>query len=387
MIIATKKILLISSNSSARGGGERYLVFLSRALIKLGIEVHVLLSTIDFMDIWASELDAEGATVHRIPLKSLSQRRLRFLSAILDWNQIGSIRVFCERLKPDGILVNQQYDEDGIDYLQGALNSKIAPVVGIMHMPMTATKNRRPFGKLRGIILRAWYILHPYRLIFVSDGARAEFETYYTHPRPTFVVHNAVPFDCSEFCSPETVNSFVSHTPVIGFVGQFVAQKNLVCLIRAWHMLWDRGVKANLLLVGDGPDRGELEQLLTTIGAPGSWSITGWTKNPENMLSRIDVFVMSSHFEGLPLSLVEAAARGITCVVTPFNGAIDVAKFAPWVHVADEHSESALADILENVISVELAYPLVTPRLIESFRAHFSIHRMANEVVAIMGIS
>ena len=44
-----KKILLISSNSSSRGGGERYLVFLARGLRRLNYEVHALLSDVNYI--------------------------------------------------------------------------------------------------------------------------------------------------------------------------------------------------------------------------------------------------------------------------------------------------------------------------------------------------
>jgi glycosyltransferase involved in cell wall biosynthesis len=382
------RVLIISSNSSARGGGERYLVYLALGLLNLGIEVHVLMSTLSYMDGWAADLEATGATVHRLRLKGLAQRRLRFVSAMLDRDQAATVSRFCKTLTLDAILVNQQYDEDGVDYLQGALNSGVAPVVvGVMHMPMTATKNKRPLGRWRGILLRRWYARHSYRLILVSEGAQAEFEAYYTHPRPTYVVNNAVPLDLSDSGQTASMNSHIGHPLVIGFVGQFVAQKNLGCLIAAWRMLGERGIKTNLRLVGDGPDRADLERQLTAIGAPGTWAITGWTSQPETMLRGMNVFVMSSHFEGLPLSLVEAAARGITCVVTPFNGARDVAKHAPWVHIAGGHSELALVHALEKVLSNGQACLPVPPEQIESFRAHFSIHRMATEVAAIMEIS
>lgn len=382
------RVLIISSNSSGRGGGERYLVYLAQGLISLGKEVHVLISTLSYMDGWAADLEATGATVHRLRLKGLAQRPLRLVSAMLDRDQAATVSRFCETLTPDAILVNQQYDEDGIDYLQGALNSGATPfVVGVMHMPMTATKNKRPLGRWRGILLRRWYARHSYRLILVSEGAQAEFEAYYSHPRPTYVVNNAVPLDLSDSGEHVSLNSHIGHPLVIGFVGQFVAQKNLGCLIGAWLMLGERGIETNLLLVGDGPDRADLEQRLTAMGAPETWSITGWTSQPEVVLRGIDIFVMSSHFEGLPLSLVEAAARGITCVVTPFNGASDVAKHAPWVHIAGGHSESALVDALEKVLSNGHACLPVSSEQIESFRAHFSVHRMATEVAAIMEIS
>jgi len=385
-VMQIQSILLISSNSSSRGGGERYLVYLARGMRDIGIKVYVLLSTLQYMNYWEAELAEVGAEVYRFPLKSLSQRKLRFLSAMFDRRQVDTISFFCKALNPDAILVNQQYDEDGIDYLEGALTLTGVPVMGVMHMPMTLTKNQRPLGRLRGLILSYWYARHPYRLTFVSEGAKAEFEEYYTLPYTTYVVNNSAPFNMSISDELPTLFFPEDHLPIIGFVGQFVPQKNLKCLIESWYLLVKRGILTRLLLVGDGPERLNLEKRLKILGNSDAWSITGWTSKPELMLSCIDVFVMCSHFEGLPLSLVEAAGRGITCVVTPFNGASDVAKHAPWVHVTRGHSDADLVETLEQVLLSECFRLPVLPEKLAVFRAHFSIHRMAMEVVNVMEI-
>src|SRR2546425_2699783 len=122
-----RRLLLVSSNSSGRGGGERYLAFLSQGLVELGCEVHALLSDNPYMDGWASELADTGAVVHRERLKALSQRPLRFVQALADRSQIRRIANFCRENAPSAIIVNQQYDEDGLDYLAAALRAERGP--------------------------------------------------------------------------------------------------------------------------------------------------------------------------------------------------------------------------------------------------------------------
>ena len=116
-----KRLLLISSNSSGRGGGERYLVYLAQGLRLLNCEVHVLLSTATYMDDWAKKLTLEGAEVHRRNLLGLCSRPLRFVQSITDKKQHSKIAEVCKAVAPDAIIANQQYDEDGLDYLMGAL--------------------------------------------------------------------------------------------------------------------------------------------------------------------------------------------------------------------------------------------------------------------------
>lgn len=382
------KVLLVSSNSSGRGGGERYLVFLSQGLLNLGFDVHILVSTVSYMDGWAKSLTAIGATVHRLPLKGLVQRKLRFISAMLDKNQIKAIRNFCIEISPDAILINQQYDEDGIDYIAGAIQSKCKKIASVMHMPMTANKNLRPLGSLRGGILRAWYSKHPFQLILVSEGAQKEFEAYYSKILPTYVVNNAIPLeDLSATSSTQIAKPPSKKMPIIGFVGQLVSQKNLVRLIEAWKLLKIQGYETKLLIVGDGPERENIERLLSTTSDINLWAITGWASEPETQLNEIDIFAMSSDFEGLPLSLLEAAARGIKCVVTPFNGATDVAKNAPWVHVTNDFSPHSICNKLIEILKDWDNQPNITSTELQSFRNYFSINRMAKDVAKILEIS
>jgi glycosyltransferase involved in cell wall biosynthesis len=377
------RLLLISSNSSGRGGGERYLVFLTKGLHEMGCEVHALLSDVDYMNGWAKSLIEEGAVVHRHPFKSLSQRPLRFLQSTLDSTQIEVVSAFCRRIAPDAILVNQQYDEDGLDYLMGALKAEVAPVAGVMHMPMTGTKDNRPFGRLRGSILGRWYKKYAYRLILVSEGAKAEFESYYDYPRPTYVINNSIPLDLKRNDSPRIL--FPPGIPVVGFVGQFVEQKNLSCLLQAWLEAL-QSVDSRLLLVGDGPQRTELENCLHRSAPPGSWHVTGWVATPEDFLNELDLFVLSSHFEGLPFTLLEAAGRGIPAVVAPFNGAIDVSRRASWVRVASGHSVAEMTQLMTTTMNDLGALKKMAQAGLQDFQCYFSLRRMAGEVLRVLGL-
>jgi glycosyltransferase involved in cell wall biosynthesis len=382
-----KRLLLISSNSSGRGGGERYLVYLSKGLHLIGCEVHILLSKAEYMNDWAQLFTAESAHVHRSSLLGLSARPLRFVQAILDRKQQKEVANVCRHIAPDAILVNQQYDEDGLDYLAGALASQVAPVGGIIHMPMTAGKHQRPLGKFRGKLLRQWYANHPYSLVLVSQGSQKEFENYYSHPRPTQVVHHGCEFADIASEHPILPAHWDKSLPVIGFSGQFVSQKNLKLLIDSWLWALNHGIESYLLLIGDGPERIQLEQYLHIHAHNDLWHITGWQQHPEIYLSALDIYVMTSDFEGLPLALIEAAGRGIPAVVTPFNGAADIAQHAPWVRLATGASpESVGTTLLQSIQQL----PWLKQEASEgrqSFQKYFSLERMANDTLAALGIA
>lgn len=379
-----KRLLLISSNSSGRGGGERYLVYLTQGLRLLDCEVHVLLSTVDYMDTWAKALDAEGAQIHRRDLSGLRVRPLRFVQAIADKKQQQKVASVCKEIHPDAILVNQQYDEDGLDYITGALNADIATVGGTIHMPMTATKNQRPFGKLRGKLLRKWYIQHPYHLLFVSKGSLAEFRNYYNLPYPDNLVHYGCPF--LEIDNEPNLSKFSCPLPTIGFIGQFVSQKNLQLLVEGWLWMRKQGIETRLLLVGDGSERNSIEKLLAAAPQE-TWHITGWQNHPEKYLSIIDIYAMTSHFEGLPLALLEAVGRGLPAVITNFNGAADVAENTPWVKIVANPDPISVGKALTHTIQNLSWLKQQAQDNQETFRRYFSPSRMAKDTLAALGIT
>lgn len=375
-----KRILLISSNSSSRGGGERYLVYLTQGLRQLGHEVHVLLSQKSYMNNWAKLLTLEGATTHRLSLVGLRHRPLRLLQSIIDKQQQQKIARFCQTLKPDNILVNQQYDEDGLDYLMGATKSQIAPVSGIIHMPMTHNKNQRFLGVLRGKLLQRWYEKNPYKIIFVSQGCQEEFHRYYQLSYTTNVVNLGCEFSASNLTEKNVSKPAKDEIPVIGFIGQFVRQKHLDLLIEAWLWLNKRGMKTKLLLVGDGKERSQLETKLQA--APSKdWLITGWQTNPEQYLNQIDIYAMSSHFEGLPLALVEAVGHGIPAVIRNFNGSSDVARQASWVKVVSSDKSAIFGKALQEAVVNLSSLKQKAQEGRKQFCEYFSTKRMAQDTL------
>lgn len=356
------KVLLISSNSSGRGGGEKYLVFMTMGLQRLGHDVVVLLSTAKYMDNWEQELIAAGAEVRRRPLRALPERRLRFLQSALDFRQQRQIAEFCRETTPDVILVNQQYDEDALDYVSGAMLSKVERTAMIMHLPMTRDKDRRPWGRLRGWFMRRWYRRHAPFLLFSSVDSQREFFDYYKLDLPSAVVMSGVPLNDAETRADERLARLQDpwieqavaaegRLPIIGVACQFVPQKNLAALTDAWLTVNAGSPSCRLLLIGDGPERRMVENRLA--GAPRHmWHITGWGDKYADYLRCLDLFVMPSRFESTPLALVEALAAGIPALISRFNGSTELLQNVEYVSIWDESREtlaSAIADKLERL--------------------------------------
>ena len=99
---------------------------------------------------------------------------------------------------------------------------------------------------------------------------------------------------------------------VIGCLGRFSPEKGLDVLLRALPEL--KGVTA--VLVGDGPDRAQLEQLARELDVADRVVLPGWQDQPAAHLRSFDVLVSPSRSEALPLAILEAMLAGLPVVAT-----------------------------------------------------------------------
>jgi glycosyltransferase involved in cell wall biosynthesis len=107
---------------------------------------------------------------------------------------------------------------------------------------------------------------------------------------------------------------------VFGFTGRFSEQKALHILIGAFAEIAGSFPRARLLLVGDGALRGELEELARRLGVRDRVVMTGFREDIVPVLKSMDVFVMTSFWEGLSRSLAEAMYARLPVIATDVGG-------------------------------------------------------------------
>jgi glycosyltransferase involved in cell wall biosynthesis len=102
---------------------------------------------------------------------------------------------------------------------------------------------------------------------------------------------------------------------VIGHVGSFSRQKNHEFLVDIAAELVKRDSKTRLLLIGDGPLRPVIEEKVAILGMKEQVLFAGLRDDvPRLMLGTMDVFILPSHYEGMPLVSIEAQAANLPCV-------------------------------------------------------------------------
>lgn len=101
---------------------------------------------------------------------------------------------------------------------------------------------------------------------------------------------------------------------VIGHVGRFMYQKNHAFLIDIFRELVRKHPNALLMLIGDGELRSEIEAKVQNYHLSNKVRFLGLRKDVKNIYNSMDVFVLLSWYEGLPVVAVEAQANGLPCI-------------------------------------------------------------------------
>ena len=167
--------------------------------------------------------------------------------------------------------------------------------------------------------------------------------------------------------------------PVILGVGRLTAQKDFTTLIRAFVEV-RRQRPARLVILGEGPRRQELEQMIGEFGLQGDVDLPGFAQNPYALMASASLFALSSAWEGLPTVLVEAMACGTPVVATdcPSGPAeiLEKGRFGPLVPVGDHVA-------LAQAIVQTLSSPLDAERL-RRRAGDFSVERSVAQYKSIL---
>ncbi len=111
---------------------------------------------------------------------------------------------------------------------------------------------------------------------------------------------------------------------LIGSTGRLIYQKNYEFLIRNYLKIKERIPNAKVVIVGDGPDRENYEGLIQKYGIQNDFFLVGELKNSHQYMKGFDVFTLSSRYEGVSISLIEALYAEIPILASNVGGNPDV---------------------------------------------------------------
>jgi glycosyltransferase involved in cell wall biosynthesis len=145
--------------------------------------------------------------------------------------------------------------------------------------------------------------------------------------------------------------------PVILGAGRLTLQKDFQVLIRAFALL-HKSRACRLIILGEGRQRAELENLARKLGVAEDLALPGFAANPYAYMRHAKLFVLTSRWEGSPNVLTEAMALGTPVVATDCpsgpNELLNGGRVAPLVDVGDWRGlAEAMAQVLDNPMAEE----------------------------------
>lgn len=136
--------------------------------------------------------------------------------------------------------------------------------------------------------------------------------------------------------------------PHVAMVGTLCEQKNYDLFLEAAALLGD--IEFSVSIAGEGDDKSRLLKKVEDLGLARKVAFLGNISNVKELLANSDIFAMSSSWEGLPISLLEATAAGLPSIVTNVGGCSEVIHSCQSGVVVDELTPQEYAQALRSLI-------------------------------------
>lgn len=280
------------------GGIESKIVTLAQEFLNKGLDVEILLAR-------------EG----KVPYPERLPKQTKIVD-LASKGKLNTAMKLVHRLRhhpPDALLTAKDHAAKAAILARSWSRVKVP-----IYIKITNTQSevlRRPGKKMLA------KLIYPYAdgAITISEGVRKDFLNQFRMPskRVTTIYNPTITPDF-----PARASKTINHPwlredgpPVIIGMGRLTSQKDFSTLIRAFAKLRDQQ-PARLMILGEGPLREELENLVHRLNLGADVDLHGFVPDPLPWLARARLFVLSSRYEGLGNVLIEALAAGIPAVAT-----------------------------------------------------------------------
>jgi len=159
-------------------------------------------------------------------------------------------------------------------------------------------------------------------LVAVSKHTRQTLTTAFSlGPAPVHVIYNGI--EVPRVIPPKGA-LLPGGGPLVGMVARLAPRKGVEVFLQAARLILQECPRTRFLVAGDGPLWPELKKLAEELGLDGRLFFTGRLTEAAGLMSFLDVFVLPSRQEGLPLALLEAMARARPVVASRTGGIPEV---------------------------------------------------------------
>lgn len=311
-----KKVLFVLGTLS-RGGAERVATKLCNHLVNNGYEVYIacLLSS-------KIEYDVD----YKVQIFDITEHK-RNIFSLFRW--IKNLRNIIKDINPDSIIAC------------GGRVSIVALLAG-KKSTVTACEINDPRYDNRG-----FFSLSLCKFLYRHKAKNIVFQTFEVQNlfsksiiNKSLVIHNPIS------CPTKTKDTYDDNKRII-MLGRLVWQKNYELAIRAFAIIAKKYPDTILDIYGVGLLESELNELISSLDLIGRVNLKGLTYQPEEELVTSSIYLLSSRYEGLSNSLMEALSVGVPCISTPIAGSNEIVKNNENGFLLEDFSVDNLSEKLE----------------------------------------
>ncbi len=313
------KILLASTSSGSRGGGELYLLYLARALKQWEHEPILWASSHPRMDELAAAFSEIGE-VRRSKYQNTYDRPGRSIAAFADRGTARRIAAEWRESGVDILHLNKQNLEDGLDLLHAAKEADLRGLCTI-HLTQSARYLKAKGSWLRDWVARRALDAYPAHFVTVLENRRSDLADFLGDGLRIHTIPNGVPlFDLSTRSSLRAATrselGYNNENLVFVGVGRMVPQKRPIAFLEKAAVIHSSIPAARFLWIGDGALASDWDQWVLQHGMSEVITRLAWKKEVSPYLFAADVFLHMAEFEGLPLAILEALSAGLPCAIS-----------------------------------------------------------------------
>lgn len=260
-----------------------------------------------------------------------------------DWRVVRDIRWHI-RTEAIDIVHAHGYKADVYGYLAARWEKK--PIVATCHNWRDSSQALRWYNRLDRLVLKRFDAVGA-----VSEAVAATLRGAGMPGSRIKVIPNGVDVHAFHDCRPSLPQLRASGAPVIGVVARLDLQKGFEYLLQAVRGLCDRFSGLQVVIVGEGPDRAAIEGMVQQLGLESHVTLAGQRADMPGVYASMDIFVLPSLNEGLPMTVLEAMAASRVVVVTRVGAIPTVIADGETGLLVDPRDTSALTQAIARLLS------------------------------------
>ncbi len=294
-------LLFISSNLGG-GGAERALLDILNHLDRSQFTPHLALFQRE--GVFLDQLAAD------IPVYEIQPDDRGFFRR--NWQRARALQGLCEKIQPALVMSVKWQVNQAVLLSLKPWKSNLPIIINEQEPPSASSDPKR--RKMWPLV--KWVYRWADQTIVITQGIAREFtRDLGIASEKISVIHNPLDLGNLRQRVEDPLPLEVGDRPIILSIGRLAPEKNQPLLLKAFSLIL-KSRPAALILLGDGPERENLESLALDLGISHDVKFMGFQPNPYPYLAQADIFALTSRYEGFGNVILEALASGVPVVAT-----------------------------------------------------------------------